>query len=185
MSLLGILGLIGAAAAGAWAALAKQYKWGPFLEQEQPDLAPPSPVEPEPVETPVELPTPVPEPVPAPKYPPMVLKWAKAIEHGEGASIASNNPGNLKYSGLTASWGAKKGRAATDGGFLCKFDAFQVGMDALCNFLVLGCKNELIAFHSPEARTLVGFTKIYAGNPPKEYIEAIVKALAVSPQVSM
>src|SRR5271155_2077577 len=41
----------------------------------------------------------------------------------------------------------------------------------------LGCEDELIAFHAPEARTLGGFTQIYAGNPPPEYAEAVGRAL--------
>jgi hypothetical protein len=89
------------------------------------------------------------------------------------------NPGNLKYSTLTASWGAQKGPAASDGGFLCQFANDNAGQTALCNFLVLGCEDELIAFHAPEARTLAGFTTIYAGNPPEGYITRIEEALGV------
>lgn len=115
----------------------------------------------------------------------MIKKWAALIAQGEGASLASNNPGNLKYSSLTASWGATPGRAATDGGHLCQFATPAMGMNALCNFLMLGCENELRAFHSPEARTLIGFTKIYAGNPPQGYIDRIVGGLGVSPYVDI
>lgn len=108
-----------------------------------------------------------------------IVAWAKAIQTGEGATPASNNPGNLKYSSLTASWGATQGRAATDGGHLCQFATPNAGMDALCNFLVLGCKDELAAFHSPAARTLQGFTEIYAGNPPQGYITRIAATIGV------
>ena len=92
---------------------------------------------------------------------------------GASPSFKSFHPGNLKYSTLTASWGASKGFQATDGGWIAKFSTLSQGTKALCNFLVLGCENQLVAFHSPEARTLGGFTKIYAGNPPEAYIIAI------------
>jgi hypothetical protein len=52
-----------------------------------------------------------------------------------------------------------------DGGFLATFKTDQAGQAALCSFLVLGCEDELVAFHAPAARTLAGFTKIYAGSP--------------------
>lgn len=108
----------------------------------------------------------------------MVQKWAQAIQKEEGASPASNNPGNLKYSTLTASWGATEGRPATDGGFLCQFPTEASGMAALVNFLALGCEDELKAFH--QARTLREFTVVYAGNPPEGYIEGVITALGVS-----
>lgn len=118
--------------------------------------------------------------VPAtPSFPPMIVKWSQAIKIGEGADPASNNWGNLKYSTLTASWGATRGRAASDGGFLCNFATPEMGEDALCNFLKLGCEDELVAFHAPEARTLQGFTVIYAGNPLQGYINNIGEFLGV------
>lgn len=114
------------------------------------------------------------------QFPPKIVAWALAIAHEEGATPELHNPGNLKYASLTASWGATRGREAADGGFLCQFPDDATGQKALCNFLVLGCENELIAFHAPEARTFEGFTKIYAGNPPQGYIDAIAKAIGVS-----
>lgn len=112
-------------------------------------------------------------------FTPMIEKWATIIAKEEGAQPDSNNPGNLKYSTLTASWGATKGREALDGGFLCQFLSYQGGFNALCNFLTLGCEDELVAFHSPEARTLQGFTVIYAGNPPQGYIDGIINGMGV------
>lgn len=111
-------------------------------------------------------------------FPTMITRWASAIAHGEGASVSSNNPGNLKYSSLTASWGATRGRAATDGGYLCQFATYALGLNALCHFLMLGCENLLLAFH--QARTLQKFTVIYAGKPPQPYIDNIAKELGVS-----
>ncbi len=106
-----------------------------------------------------------------------IIAWANAIALGEGAHPSSNNPGNMKYSTLTKSWGATMGRAALDGGHFCQFATYAQGFDALCNYLILGCENELIAYHAPSARTFEGFTKIYAGNPPQGYIVAIAEAI--------
>jgi len=118
-------------------------------------------------------------PPPAQVFPPMIAKWAAAIGRWEGAKPGLNNPGNLKYSTLTKSWGASFGPAAADGGFLCEFPSLQIGTEALCNFLTLGAEDELIAFHAPAARTLEGFTVIYAGNPPQGYINGIIAAMGV------
>ncbi len=54
-----------------------------------------------------------------------------------------------------------------------------MGDTALGNFLTLGCEDELVAFHAPAARTLAGFTVIYAGNPPQGYITGIEEMLGV------
>jgi hypothetical protein len=113
---------------------------------------------------------------------PSIAMWAQAIQKAEGwkegsVSYTHNNPGNLKYSTLTASWGAKQSTPATDGGTFCYFPDYQTGLTALCNFLQLGKENQLIAFH--QARTLGAFTKIYAGNPPKGYIDTICEELKV------
>lgn len=120
----------------------------------------------------------VPNPNPF-NFTPQILAWSKAVANAEKANPKFNNPGNLKLSSLTASWGGTSGRAATDGGFLCQFPTPQMGQDALCHFLTLGAQDELVAFHSAPARTLGGFTVIYAGNPPQGYINSIVKALGV------
>lgn len=111
-------------------------------------------------------------------FKPMILRWAVAVANQEGAKPALNNPGNLKVSTLTRSWGAMPGFNATDGGVIAKFATPQAGMDALCNFLVLGCEDELRAFH--QARTLKGFSIVYAGNPPSEYYEGIAAELGVT-----
>jgi len=114
-----------------------------------------------------------------PSFPTKILAWSQIIGKEEGANPTLHNMGNLKYSALTASWGATKGPAAEDGGFLCQFETDQDGENALCRFLVLGCEDELVAFHAPAARTLSGFTVVYAGNPPQGYIDAIVSGMGV------
>lgn len=111
--------------------------------------------------------------VTVPEFPATITKWAVAIGKSEGANPKWHNMGNLKYSTLTASWGATKGFQATDDGWIAAFPDDQTGETALGNFLMLGCENELLAFHSPEARTLDGFTKIYAGNPKQDYYDVI------------
>lgn len=120
-----------------------------------------------------------------PQFSQSIVKWANLIKQVEGATPTSHNPGNLKYSSLTASWGATRGRAALDGGFLCQFPDDATGMTALCNFLTLGAENQLLAFHSAAARTLEGFTKIYAGNPPQGYINTIVTGMGGNPKVNI
>lgn len=104
-----------------------------------------------------------------------ILIWAKAIAQWEG-DTTGHNAGNMKYTALTASWGATKGRPAADGGFFAVFK--DDGLPALCNFLSMGCKDQLLDFHN--ARTLESFTKIYAGDPPQGYINGIAKILGVS-----
>jgi hypothetical protein len=56
-----------------------------------------------------------------------------------------------------------KGFQAKDGGWIAKFTTLDAGNTALCNFPLPGCQDKLAAFHVPEARTLGGFTEIYAG----------------------
>lgn len=103
-----------------------------------------------------------------------IALWAKGIEQWEGGPASANhNPGNMKFSTLTKSWGAVQGNKAADGGYFAKFQTYQKGFTALCNFLTLGCENQLSAFH--QARTFQKFTTIYAGNPPLTYIQGIAK----------
>jgi hypothetical protein len=113
------------------------------------------------------------------QFPPMIEKWITAVSQWEGANPALHNCGNLKYSTLTTSWGATKGPAASDGGHLCQFATDNAGEIALGNFLILGCQDELVAFHAPAARTLKGFTVIYAGNPPEGYVNGIIADMGV------
>jgi hypothetical protein len=124
---------------------------------------------------------PKPVPVPTPVVKTKIELWADAIAKAEGAKPSLNNPGDLKYSTLTASWGGTPGFNATDGGSIAQFPTYQRGYTALCSFLRLGCENELVAFHSPEARTLEGFMNIYAGNPPSGYLNTIYASLKAEP----
>src|SRR6266481_1024041 len=118
------------------------------------------------------------KPVATPIHKSRIQTWAKAIGANEGANPALNNPGNLKLSTLTASWGATKGHQASDGGWLCQFPTQQAGFTALCNFLTLAAEGELIISH-PKPCSLQTFTVRYAGNPPQGYIDRIGLALGV------
>jgi hypothetical protein len=118
-------------------------------------------------------------------FPAKITLWSALVSKEEGANPLNHNPGNLAFSTLTQSWGAVQGPAKSDGGYLAKFENDIAGLTALCNFLVLGCQDELLAFHAPEARTLAGFTKIYAGNPPQGYTDAIVQGMGGDPDVQI
>lgn len=107
----------------------------------------------------------------------MITKWATAISIAEGARKDLNNPLDLKVSTLTESWGASNGMQATDGGWIAKFETYEQGFTAGCNFLKLGCEDELKAFH--QARTLETFMEVFAGNPPQPYIQSIADYLGV------
>ena len=153
---------------------------GKAIEAFMGHLYPPKPT-PMPLQPPVAPKMTPPSPVPT-GFPPMIIKWRDAITIGEGATQESNNPGNLKYSTLTASWGATKGRQASDGGYLCQFATLQAGQTALCNFLTLACEGELIISH-PWPCTLQDFTVRYAGNPPHGYIDGIATHMGVATSV--
>lgn len=120
---------------------------------------------------------------PPPVAHPTIEKWANAIAKWEGAKPFLNNPGNMGYSSLTASWGAVKGPPKSDGGYFCQFPTYAKGFTALCNFLTLGAQDQLIAYH--QARTLEAFSKVYGGNPPQGYIDGIAHELSVLTSVDI
>ncbi len=183
----GIFGLVIAAIAGGVTAFMRQYRIGPWLDENTVTMDYTEDTVASLDRTGQDVPV-VPSSVPAPQAPtalpspfkPMILKWAALVTQGEGANPLSNNPGNLKYSTLTASWGATKGHPASDGGFLCQFKTPQAGKDALCNFLTLGAEYELIISH-PKPCSIHDFTVRFAGNPPEGYIDRIVQGLGVVP----
>ena len=120
-------------------------------------------------------------------YPPkqtMIQKWAAAIQVEEGwnktsRSYKNNNPGNLKSTTLTRSWGA----TGADAGNFCIYPNYKTGFNALCNFLTLGADDELKSFH--QARTLIQFTKVYAEPPSDQYALNVASALGVLPDVDI
>lgn len=139
--------------------------------------------------------------IPSEEFPVNILTWAEAIKREEGwclpgetlngdrypdgsLSYQHNNPGNMKYSSLMASWGAIKGSSGSDGGSFARFPTYQQGHDALCKFLILGCKDQLLAFH--ESRTIKLFTQKYA-NPPagSHYADNVAHALGVSVETNI
>lgn len=110
----------------------------------------------------------------------MIEKWAKIIAKNEGANPSLNNPANFKYAPLIASWGAIKGPKGSDGGYFAKFTTYDMGFQALCNFLTLGCKNELKDYHN--ARTIKEFTLVYTNHPKPafDYSDSLIKELGVT-----
>lgn len=149
------------------------YWWTQLLYRLHPETAPtPAPVEPEPQLTP---------------HVSRIEDWAKAIQTQEGGkpgdlNIVLNNPGNLKYAPLIASWGATKGKPASDGGWIAQFSTYDKGFQALCEFLTLGCKDQLKAFH--QSRTLKLFTQTYA-NPPANHPYAATVAAKLGVDVNV
>lgn len=108
--------------------------------------------------------------------------WGRAIQVEEGwwpnsVSYRHNNPGNLKFTSLTQSFGATQGDAGSDGGYFCKFPTYEKGFTALCDFLELACLDKLKAYH--QARTLLEFTKIYANPPNNMYASRVAEKLQV------
>lgn len=115
-------------------------------------------------------------------YPPKIVKFAKAIEQEEGnkpprptdRNQRNNNPGNLKYSSVTASFGA----IGKDKDNFCIYPNYETGFDALCEFLILACNDGLKPYH--EARTLYKFIKVYANPPNDNYALNVSKFMNVS-----
>jgi hypothetical protein len=120
-------------------------------------------------------PTPTVQPTQAVKYP-RIVSWGNMISRFEGAKPVLNNPGNLRYTTLTASWGA------IDNGSFCQFSTYEAGFQALCNFLQLACEDQLIPYHN--ARTIKQFTEVYTDYPPPEYdySDNLIKALNLTPE---
>ena len=111
--------------------------------------------------------------------------WARAISKEEGfapgtRSWRNNNPGNIKWSSLIQSLGA----TSKDPNGFAVFPTYDAGFNALCDFLKLGCLNQLRAFH--QARTLEQFTQVYALPPANHpYAANVARALGVSVKVDI
>lgn len=108
---------------------------------------------------------------------PNIADWGNIIARLEGADPKLNNPGNLKYSPLIATWGATKAKNSD----FAQFTKYEQGMTALCNFLTLGCRDQLIPYHN--ARTIKEFTLVYTDHPKPEfdYSPTLIKELGVTP----
>lgn len=107
---------------------------------------------------------------------PKIYTWAKAIAPEEGARPDLNNPGDLKVTETTKTWGATNGFQAKDGGWIAKFPDFNAGFKAQCNLLTLIAANEAIGYHID--RTFEGVMKVYANNPLQSYIDGIAKLIS-------
>jgi hypothetical protein len=113
----------------------------------------------------------------------LIDKWAKSIEKHEGFYIGSrswrnNNPGNFRYSKYTASLGDNKGKDSKN--FII-YNTYDIGFNALKQFLTDACKGELRAY-KPDM-TLLQFYSVYApsadGNSPLRYATFIANSLGV------
>lgn len=169
MALIEWIGLGIAALGGILTALAaKVYKWGPFLEQEPPEVAPEAPHE-----TPVK---PLAEVLPPPT--PTVEQFCRAIEAFEGgpndASGRNKNPGNVRFNptGYLPIYGNVRKSVA---GFAI-FPTYELGWLYLVN-MVKGM------IHAHPNQTIYQFMASYAppsdNNPTLAYASFIAKKLGV------
>lgn len=124
---------------------------------------------------------------------PQIVAWAKAILVAEGGNTSFPTIpqcGNLRYSAYVKSLGAI-GHTPTGNYAIFPDAASALGCDAngvlngkgLCQFLIDAAHNQLIPYH--QARTLLAFTKIYAGNPPQGYIDRIAAQLKVAESIDI
>lgn len=129
------------------------------------------------------LPDQAPNPPPAPPtHPSRIVEWARAMEKEEGSkppkptdrSKRNNNPGNLKYTSLTASFGA----VGKDPENFCIYPDYPTGFNALCSFLRLAAEDQLIPYKN--ARTLKEFISIYALPPNDGYANNVASELKVA-----
>lgn len=113
-----------------------------------------------------------------------IEEWAKLIEKHEGfykgsRSYRNNNSGNLRYTSYSASLGENKGK---DSGNFVIYKTYEIGFNALKQFLIDACMNRLRAYDSE--MTLLQFYQRYApssdGNSPKNYATFIAKGLGAS-----
>ena len=113
-----------------------------------------------------------------PDHHPKLAIWAKEIERQEGGrpehrNMRNHNPGNLKYTSYTASLGA----VDKDSGNFCIFPAYEQGFNALCQFLLDACNNQLKHYKDS---TLDQFTKIYANPLSRNYVRGVARVLGVN-----
>lgn len=125
----------------------------------------------------------IPQSMPEPTnvFPQKITQWANLIAKFEGANPTYNNPGNFKFAPLMATWGATQGPKGSDGGSFAQFPTREMGFTALCNFLILGCHDELKNYHME--RTIKEFTEVYTNHPKPEfdYSDGIIKGLQCTP----
>lgn len=116
--------------------------------------------------------------------------WAKAIEKHEGRiapnaqypkgtrSYRNNNSGNLRATSYTLSLGENNGK--DDANFVV-YKTYEIGFNALKQFLVDACTDKLRAYKS--TMTLLDFYKVYApsadNNNPLNYASDVAKQLGI------
>lgn len=126
---------------------------------------------------------------PKPPIPPHVSKidaWPLAIQHAEGNKLnhpntVRFNPWNIKYTNYTASLGAYPGIQASDGGTFARFPSYQLGYDAMRNFLRDACTGKLAAYRP--SMPLSQFSQVFARPPNDDYNNKVAAELNVSPNI--
>lgn len=128
--------------------------------------------------------------------------WADGIQEYEGyippgpkavagsRSYRNRNPGNLRYTGYTASLGA----TGKDDKNFCIFPTYKAGYDALCQFLKDAADNQLLPYKakakqlgltSARELSLVNFFEVYApsndNNEPNAYALYVARKIGVNP----
>lgn len=87
------------------------------------------------------------------------------------------NCGNLKYTSLTKELGATN----KDPQNFCIFPTYEIGFNALCQFIKLAAENKLKAYHNCN---LYGFFAVYSPTGEllsKHYAEKVAKKVGVLP----
>lgn len=141
-----------------------------------------------PTPQPVEIP-PAPVVSPVEKGMTKLQTFAKAIQEFEGwyppdpdaknvyplgsLSWRNRNPGNLKYTSLTAELGA----TGKDQYNLCIFESYEKGFNALCSFIRMAGENKLSRYHDC---SILSFFQNYAGENQKKYAKFVADKLKVS-----
>lgn len=172
-----------ALASGGFAAAAKKWKFGPFLEEMSPDSPLPAvPSEPEPPLVATTTPS---APIVPPNSPQIILeRFCHAIEAMEGgpgdANHRNNNPGNVRCSpvGYLAKYGSVK---CSPAGFAV-FPTYQLGWEYLMDLV-----HHRAVVHP--TWTILDFFKNYSpsedGNDPVNYAKTVAKACGTVPTMTL
>jgi hypothetical protein len=113
--------------------------------------------------------------------------WAKAIQTHEGYYVGSrsyrnNNPANFKVGSKLTSFMVSLGATGVDSGGFCIFSSYEIGFNALVEFLKMACTDRLISYRGN--MTLAEFFAVYApssdNNNPLEYAKAVAKAVGAT-----
>lgn len=133
-----------------------------------------------------------------------IRDWGKYIQFSEGWKVGSrsyrnSNPGNIKATPYGMSLGATRGidhAGIKDGEYgFCIYENYDVGFNALCQLLTDAAQDKLKGFHDHlvelkdgrkvSARTLEGFTEIFAEPEDEHYLNSICVQLKVDKSINI